>query len=134
MKQFIVLTAVLPILLVFMLQFVCDLRTNDRIGVIRSVVYAAKEDAKQQGCFTEEISERIRSDIGEALGIPPESVEVISDGVVKHRYASGDDRLIYYTVRVPVDGVMAGRGLFGRSGDGNGFVYVIDSYTASERI
>ncbi len=132
MKQFIVLTAVLPILLVFMLQFVCDLRTNDRIDTIQAVVYAAKEEARQEGCFTEEISDRIKRDIGEALGIPPDSVEVVSDGGVKHRYAAGDDRLIYYTVRVPLDGVMAGRGLFGQGGDG--FVYVIDSYTASERI
>jgi len=134
MKQFIVLMAVLPILLLFMLQFTYDQRTNQIIGQVQAIVYAAKEEAKQVGCFTEEMKGNIKADIGRATGVSPDEVQVISDGVVKYRYAAGENRLIYYTVRVPIEEVMAGSAMFRIDPSENKYIYVIDSYTASEKV
>ncbi|MBE6031444.1 MAG: hypothetical protein E7225_07660 [Clostridiales bacterium] len=134
MKQFIVLIAVLPIMMVFLLQFSVDQVNSEKIAYIQSVVYSAKEDAKQEGCFTEEITERIKSEISQGLDIPEEYVEVIADDEVKYRYSKGEGRLINYKVSVRLDGIMAGGALLGISEDENSTIYTIDSYTASERI
>lgn len=134
MKQFIVLIAVLPIMMVFLLQFSVDQVNSEKIAYIQSVVYSAKEDAKQEGCFTEEITERIKSEISQGLDIPEEYVEVIADDEVKYRYSKGEGRLINYKVSVRLDGIMAGGALLGISEDENSTVYTIKSYTASERI
>ena len=49
MKQFIVLLAILPLMLVFLLQFILDQQTEAKISMINSYVYTAKEYAKQYG-------------------------------------------------------------------------------------
>ena len=134
MKQFIVLIAVLPIMMVFLLQFSVDQVNSEKIAYIQSVVYSAKEDAKQEGCFTDEIRERIKSEISQGLDIPEEYVEVTADDEVKYRYSKGEGRLINYKVSVRLDGIMAGGALLGISEDENSTVYTIKSYTASERI
>ena len=134
MKQLIVLLAVLPILMIFLLQFTADQVNGERIALIQSVVYAAKEEAKQEGCFTKEIRERITEEISSKLSIPPERVKIEADDEVKYRYASGDGRLIRYRVSVKLDGIMAGGRLLGIEEEENSAVYVIDSFTMSERL
>ena len=134
MKQFIVLMAVLPIMLVLLLQFTNDQANSEKVAFVQSVVYAAKEDAKQEGCFTDEIKERIVSDICEGLSVPPEYVEIEADDEVKYRYAEGDGRYISYRVSVRLDNVMAGGRLLGIEEEKNFTTYVIDSYTASEKL
>ncbi|HZK70559.1 MAG TPA: hypothetical protein VFD03_03435 [Clostridia bacterium] len=57
-----------------------------------------------------------------------------SEDSVKFRYNIGNERLIYYRVEVPIEEVMAGSRLLGISKEENSYVYVIDSYTASEKI
>lgn len=134
MKQFIVLMAVLPIMMIFLMQFTTDQVNGEKVAYIQSVVYAAKEDAKQEGCFTEEIRSRIVKEISEGISVPAECIEVISDDEVKYRYAKGDGRLIHYKVSVRLDGVMAGGKFLGISDSENTATYVIDNYTASEKI
>lgn len=134
MKQFIVLIAVLPIMLVFLCQFTYDQRTGESIAYIQSVVYGAKEDAKQEGEFSDEIKKRIIKDIASGLGIPENYVTVEADAGEKRRYALGEGRLINYKVSVRLDNVMAGGGLMGIATNKNYTVYVIDSYTASEKL
>jgi hypothetical protein len=134
MKQFIVLTAVLPILLIFMTQLVFDQKNNDAINQIQALVYAAKENAKQEGCFTKEIKAKLRRDLGDALGIAADEVVIESSEEVKYRYSKGEERLIRYRVEVPVKNVMAGAGFFRMKAEENTYRYVIDSYTASEKI
>lgn len=134
MKQFIVLMAVLPIMMIFLMQFTTDQVNGEKVAYIQSVVYAAKEDAKQEGCFTEEIKARIVKEISEGISVPAEFIEVISDDEVKYRYAKGDGRFIHYKVSVRLDGVMAGGKFLGISDSENTATYVIDNYTASEKI
>ncbi len=134
MKQFIVLMAVLPIMLIFLLQFTADQVNGEKAAFIQSVVYAAKEDAKQEGYFTEEIKSRIVKEISEGISVPAEYIEVATGDEIKYRYAKGDGRLIHYRVSVKLDGVMAGGRFLGISDNENTVTYVIDSYTASEKI
>lgn len=134
MKQFIVLMAVLPIMMIFLLQFATDQVSSEKIAFIQSVVYTAKEDAKQEGCFTDEIKSRIVSEISEGISVPEEYIEVIADEDIKYRYEKGEGRIINYKVSVRLDEIMAGGEFLGIDKNRNSAVYTIESYTASERI
>ena len=140
MKQFIVLLAVLPLLLVFFLQFSMDQMTHARINLLLDYVYAAKEEAKQQGCFTEEITDKLRENVAIAFDILPSDVLVETTESVRYRMMQGDGMeaedfergLIYYKVSVPISQIMAGRRLFGIKEEDNVCRYTVESYTASE--
>lgn len=134
MKQFIVLLAVVPILMFFMLQMGLDQKNSQITTIIQACVYSAKEDAKQEGCFTSEIVEKLKNDISRLTGIDKSYIQVEADDEVKYRYDIGDDRLIKYKVSVYIDEVMAGGELLGITDSENAYEYVIDSYTASEKI
>lgn len=46
MKQFIVLIAVLPIMLIFLLQFAVEQKNSLAMARVQDATYAAKEEAK----------------------------------------------------------------------------------------
>jgi len=134
MKQFIVLMAVLPVMLLFLLQFTLEQKNSLVIARVQDFTNAAKEEAKQEGYFSTEIKERLKNKISRATGISAERIIIESEDSVKFRYSIGNERLIYYRVEVPIEEVMAGSRLLGISKEENSYVYVIDSYTASEKI
>lgn len=142
MKQFIVLVAILPLMLVFFVQFSMDQVNSSRTGLLTDMVYAAKEKAKQEGCFTEEITDELRENICSAFGVDPAEVLIEATNTVKYRImdagtytqADWERGLIYYKVSVPVGEIMAGRRLFGIKESDNTYMYTIESYTASERL
>lgn len=126
---------VLPIMLVFLLQYSLDQRNNDNINRLQECVYQAKEQAKQQGCFTPEIKEELIGRIKNNFGVEEEDMVIVLEEVPKYRTTSFDQReLIYYRVSVPVEKIMAGNRFFGISDDENRGMYTIESWTASERI
>lgn len=140
MKQFIVLLAVLPLLLVFFVQFSMDQMTHARIGLFLDYVYTAKEEAKQEGLFTEEITDKLRENISMSFDIKPSDVVIEATETVRYRMMQGcgfeaedfERGLIYYKVSVPIAEMMAGRRLFGIKKEDNTGYYTIESYTASE--
>jgi hypothetical protein len=135
MKQLIVLMAVLPILLIFLFQYALDQKNNDRIGRLQEFVYQAKEEAKQEGCFTAEIQEELVERIGNSFDIQESEIVLDLEKVPQYRTSEFDDReLIHYRVSVPIKKIMAGNGLFGLSDEENRGMYTIESWTASERI
>lgn len=135
MKQFIVLMAILPILMIFMVQIGYDQRSEAACGQIQSIVYGAKEQAKQEGYFSEDNIKKVKSDIARVVGIQAAEIDFETSSEIKYRYADSEDkRLIYYRVTVPMKKVMAGASFFGISDRENSYNYVIDSYTASERV
>ncbi|WP_312653647.1 hypothetical protein [Aminipila sp.] len=134
MKQFIVLMGVLPILIIFMLQMGLDQKNSQITSIIQASVYAAKEDAKQEGCFTNEIKEKLKNEITRLTGITSEKINIETDSKVKYRYSNGEERLIYYKITVKIDELMAANNIYGISDEDNRYNYVIDSYTASEKI
>ncbi|MBO4880840.1 MAG: hypothetical protein J5555_04090 [Firmicutes bacterium] len=142
MKQFLVLAAILPLMLVFFVQFSMDQINSSRIGILSDMVYAAKEEAKQEGCFTTQIKSELTANIASALQIDPADVRIEATDTVRYRIMEADrygnddwERgLIYYKVSVPIGELMAGRRLFGIREQDNVYYYTIESYTASERL
>jgi len=120
MKQFIVLTAVLPVLMVFVMQTAYDQKNNYAVSVIHDMVYVAKEEAKSEGSFTWEIQDRLRRNLCSRLGLSPGEIRIS---------CSEDGDILYYRVEVPIKDVMAGGGLLGIKDKDNQYMYVIDSYT-----
>lgn len=134
MKQFIVLLAIFPVMMLFLLQFAADQRHGRMIGEIQEIVYSAKELAKQEGYFSTEICNEMREGLSRVVGVGPEGIIIESPPWIKNRYGDGEDRLIYFKVSIPIRRVMAGSEFFGWTEEENTYQYVIDSYTASERI
>jgi len=130
MKQFIVLTAVLPLLLLFLMQVGYDQKNINTVNQIQAVVYAAKEDAKQEGYFSEERKELLKSELENIRGVASARVDS-PQTYPQARYSIGENRFIYYEVEVVLDHVMAG-GDYIIEPDKNTYTYVIKSYTASE--
>ena len=135
MKQFIVLMGVIPILFIFLLQFTLDQKNNERIGRLQEYVYLAKEQAKQEGCFTPEIKKELIDKIEKDFGISEEEIALSLEEVPQYRTSVYDEReLIYYKVSVPIEKIMAANGLLGISDKENRGMYTIESWTASELI
>ena len=105
MKQLIVLAAVLPLLLLFMTQYCLDQKNSRIMSVFQQQVYAAKEEAKQEGYFTDEICEDLRVGLADSLGVEPESVVIDATKTKQYRInyfdGSGERGLIRYKVSVP---------------------------------
>lgn len=138
MKQLIVLTAILPLMLIFMAQFTLEQKNNYAINMLQQLVYTAKEEAKAEGCFSPEIVERLKDGISLKLGIPENDIVVEATETVRYRInyydSSGARGLIHYKVSVPIDKVMAGGNFLGISEEMNRAVYTIEGTTASERL
>jgi len=138
MKQFIVLLAVLPLMLVFILQFALDQQIEYKRAIIDSLVYTAKEEARQDGCFTEENKDKLRRSIASSCSISLDDVYIDSKSNVKKRLskASSDweNDLIHYEARVTLGAIMAGGNLLGIKESDNKYCYIINSYAASEKI
>ena len=139
MKQFIVLMAALPLLLVFLLQFSDQQTYSVKVAAVDDAVYAAKEMAKQEGCFSEKIQNWLRNEICSKIkGLRPEDIIIgrKTDAKPVYRIGSGTQRasngLIHYQVSVPMKGADAAGRLLGVKDSGKTRYYVIDSYTPSE--
>ena len=137
MKQFIVILAVLPLMLVFLAQFTLDQINDGKISAVNSIVYSAKERAKQDGYFTEENKQQMIEKIKEACGAEDEDIAVVSADSNPRQRLSGasakwEDDLIFYEVRVTMSGIIAGGDMFGIKDADNKRCYVIQAYTASE--
>ncbi len=135
MKQFLVMLAVLPLMLVFLVQFSLEQQNGVRIAAVSDIVYAAKEEAKQQGGFTPQIQADMKRRISERLGTDEDEISIEAEVSDVYRvYGDRSRGLITYRVSVPVGEMMAGHTLFGISEEDNRYVYTIRSITASEML
>ena len=139
MKQFIVLLAVLPLMLVFLAQFSAEQQLSARMAAVDDAVYTAKEMAKQEGCFSKKIRDRLCSDICSRIkGLKPSDIIFGSGTDTKPVYRVGSSKgkrnegIIHYQVSVPIwtrDPIGSFLGV--KNGSGRRY-YVIDSCTTSE--
>lgn len=133
MKQFIILVAILPLMMIFVMQFGLSQLNNHRTAMMQEHVYAAKEAARQDGFFTPENCKKLKSKLSKEFGISPDEIEIITDGQVKYRRNYFDEReLVNYEVRVPIKKIMAGEKILGISPDKNRGYYKISGTVASE--
>jgi len=137
MKQFIVLAAVLPLMLLFVAQYAIDQRNHAATAFVEEEVRAACEEARSAGCFTSEIRERLVRSISGKLGIPAASVSVEADDSVVYRLnyfdSTGERGLIRYKITVPIGPMTAYSGFLSPAGR-NERTVVIAGTMASERL
>lgn len=135
MKDFIVLIAVLILLLPFPLQYALEEYNHNQKSEIQSYVFTAKEKAKQEGYFSEEIKEQLKENISNNLGIEESQIHIITDSKRKYRENKfNKDNLIYYKIEVPIKRIIAVPIIWGISNDENQSVYKVEGYVASEAI
>jgi hypothetical protein len=135
LKQFIVLAATLPLLMVFVMQFALEQMNQGRIAALQELVYGAKEQAKQEGRFTPAIKQALARDIAARFKIAESDVVIEADNHVKYRRNRFDEReMIAYRIEVPIEKIMAGNRLMGISDEANAGRYVIEGRTASEKL
>jgi len=138
LKQLIVLAAVLPLMLIFMAQFTLEQKNSAVINALQQQVYTAKEEAKQQGCFTPSIIEQLRKDINMKLGVPEQDIIIIATETPQYRInyfdPSKERGMIHYSVSVPIEKIVAGGKLIGIPAERNKGVYTIEGTTASEKL
>ena len=136
MKQFIVMAAVLPLLLVFLISFSEIQEYNFLTAAADDAVYAAKEMAKQEGCFSEKIQDWLRAELCKRIrGISREDIIIGSKTdtrpVPRAGSAEGSSGLIRYQISIPMPKRSSGT-LLGVKQKSRPFYYIIDSYTTSE--
>ena len=138
MKQLIVLTAILPLMLIFIAQITLEQKNNAAISMLQQQVYTAKEQAKQEGCFTEDIINRLKTDISTNFGISKSEILITATEVPQYRInyfdSSSERGLIHYSVSVPIEKIMAGGSLIGISAADNKGVYTVEGTAASEKV
>ena len=135
MKQVIVLMGILPFLMVFMLQYGVEQQNHYKLSQLQQFVYEAKEQAKQDGCFTAKNIETLRERIAAGIKIPREEILIEATITPKYRVNGFDEReMIHYKVQVPIDNLMAGASFFGIDKKENRMLYTIENVTASELI
>ena len=125
--------AVLPFLLVFMLQFTVEQVNHHQISRFQQIVNESAQAAKQDGCFTDANISRMKAEIASVFNISPAEIVIEADTTPKYRVNRFDEReLIHYRVQVPIKQLVAGASFFGISDSENCGMYTIESYTASE--
>ncbi len=135
MKQFIVLLAVFPLMMAFMLQFAAQQRTDYRMQLINNAVDNACEKAKTEGRFSDENVSGLRKTLADISDCSEERIEISVPENMKYRTGRYDDReMMQYRVAVPIDGIMAMPGMFGISAEENSMTYVLEDEISSEKI
>ncbi|MBR0597668.1 hypothetical protein [Sinanaerobacter chloroacetimidivorans] len=135
MKQVIVLAAILPLLLIFIVQFTLQEKNAQMKMDVASDVYTAAEQARQDGCFTEANLSRLRQQLASRAGTQESEIVIDADEVPKYRVNSyNENERIHYRIEVPVASVMAGNRFFGISDEENRGIFVIENEIASERL
>ncbi len=120
MKQFMVMCAVLPLLLIVIVQMSIDQITSFRLSAANQIIYSYAEKAKQNGAFD---YDHMKAELSNKLSFKTENIEC---GTNERTYFRGE--LIPYWVRIKIDNVMISLQ------KDNDYYYVIDSCVASELI
>lgn len=136
MKQLIVMTAVLMLLLLFPLQYALEQSNYYEISEFQKIVYNAKEEAKIKGYFSDEILDSLKNNITSAFkNVEASEIIIHVTETPKYRTDAFDEReLIYYKIAIPIDQFIAGNHFWGISDTQNSGYYVIENYTVSERL
>lgn len=136
MNQYIAACFVLPLLLIFIVQYGLQVQNNYHLTQFQSIVEAAKEEAKQEGYFSEKIIQQMKKNIKEVYKEIDES-EIVVDVTTtpKYRVNRFDEKeLIQYKIGIPIKRIMAANHLWGISDEENQMMYYVKGFVASERL
>lgn len=132
MKQLIVMCALLVLLLTFPLQYALEQKNHHNISQFQTLVHNAKEQAKQEGYFTDAIISNLKTDILKQFNDIDESQIVIN--VTKRSDRKQRGELIYYKIGIPINKLIAVNAFWGIDDADNQMIYYIENYTTSEWI
>ncbi|MDR2156323.1 MAG: hypothetical protein LBO81_00875, partial [Clostridiales Family XIII bacterium] len=121
MKQFIVLAAVIPVMLAFVMQFTLEQANFSRSMRAEEVVHSARIEAEWNGGFTEEAKKTLARNIADIYGVTAEDVAIEAD-VIGESFG----RIGFYRIIVPVPKIVAANRLFGISDEANCGRYVVE--------
>jgi hypothetical protein len=140
MKQLIVLSAVFILLVVILMQIPLEMINYERRHAVMFYVNNAKERAKQNGCYTDEILNELLENIAQnAMRNKISESEIIidtkttSEDAPKYRLNKFDEgEIIYLKISVPFKNIIAASNFLGIKN--NKGYYVIEITTTSERL
>ena len=135
MKQIIVLTACLPILLILLLQIAQITENYSYDRTVHRFTYQAAEAARIEGCFTDANISDLKHKISQKTGVAEDMITITATQNIKYRRNAYDpNALLEYKVEVPVEKIMAGAGFFGISKEQNTGCIIIEGVVSSERL
>lgn len=118
----------------FMSQYTVQAVNSSRMSRVETIVNTAKEQARQEGCFTPEITARMVSDI-EKAGVDQGDITVDVTPSPKYRADTFDEReLIHYEVGIKIDKKIAANKMFGIPDEENQGVFTVQGAVASEKL
>jgi ABC-type tungstate transport system substrate-binding protein len=124
LKQFIVLAAVLPILLAFVMQFTLIQVHHSRLIRAEEAIHSARIEAGISGGFTTETRAALAAKLAAIYGVAPAEIGMsldMEDGQPRH--------VIAYKITLPVSQIIAANRLFGISDSDNSGYYTIEGET-----
>ena len=131
MKDFIVLCAILPILLVLILAHGLIVKNTAIEQDVREYVYSSVQAAKQDGRFSDENIDNLKEKIAARTGLEEDEVIIEADSVPKYRVNEFNDlELIHYRVEVPIKKIIP----VNITGVPNRKLLIIEQDVASERL
>lgn len=137
MKQLIVLCAVFLLIAAMILQIPLEMLNYERKHAIMFYVNNAKEMAKQEGCYTDEILNDLKSNIAEKMDININEI-IIGDDTTRIKKFRPDKfdvgETIYLKVSVPFKNILAANNFYGISDSQNKGYYIIEEITTSEKL
>lgn len=123
------------LLLSFPLQYALDNYNHNNIMAFYHYVNNAKEQAKQQGYFTDSIVDELKFNLSQQFDISEAELIIDVTETPKYRKNAFDEtELIHYRIGVPINKVVAVNKLWGISDADNSGYIIIDEYASSELI
>ncbi len=134
MKQLIVMSAVLILLLIFPLQYALEQKNYYYMGQFQKYVYNAKEEARAEGYFSNGIIDELKANIiGEFNDIEESEILIEVTRIPKYRTNEFDEReMIHYKIGIPIKKLIVAHAMLGISDDENKMYYFIENYASSE--
>lgn len=114
----------------FPLQTMNENRIHAEEATMQKIVHNAKEQAKQDGCFTAANRAALITELASRLENVSAAEITVEATDMTERKQRGE--LIYYKVSIPIKNVVAAAKFYGIAPQDNQTVYVIENYTASE--
>jgi hypothetical protein len=126
MKQFIVLAAVLPFLMIFVMQFSLEQKNHQALSEVQEIVYNEAREARKTGRFSDESVDRMKTKIARALTAEYDDVifecYMPNEYYTPSQYGDGSEEAslrLEYMVKAPIIKLIAGNRFIGISDETN---------------
>lgn len=134
MKNFIVGTAVLLLILSFPLQFALEVYNSQRISRFSNIVYTSTQTARLEGYFTTTNIGKLKTELLDTFpDLSEADIYIDVTTTPKYRTNEFDEReAIYYDIRIPVRKIIAAAGFWGVSDADNQYMSQRKGFVLSE--